>query len=81
MEERKVKRENGRKGPWDSYVRKRGPWFSVSHITFDSPSLSCFFPKMVRRSWLTSDRLLRPSRMGSPTTLLAVVLGLVSESV
>ena len=49
--------------------------------TFDSPSRSCFLPKILLRSWLASERLLRPSATGSPTTLLAVVLGFVSESV
>lgn len=36
---------------------------------------------MLLRSWLASDRFFLPSTTGSPTTLLAVVLGFVSESV
>lgn len=49
--------------------------------TFDSSNRPCFLPNMLFLIWKASDLLLRPS-MGavSPATLLAVVLGFVSES-
>ena len=49
-------------------------------LTLDAPRRSCFFPYMLFRMLKTSVRRLRPSAGASPATLLAVVLGFVSES-
>jgi len=48
--------------------------------TLDSSRRPCFFPRILFRNCVASERRRRPSSVASPATLLAVVLGLVSES-
>ena len=52
----------------------------MADITFDLPKCSCFLLKMLLRNWEASDLFFRLSTGQSPASLVAVVLGLVSES-
>lgn len=54
---------------------------SLDVHTLDSSSRLCFLPNTLFRSCVASERFFRPSAgVESPIMLLAVVLGLVSES-
>jgi hypothetical protein len=63
-----------------SVLRPRARDAPASLHTFDAPKRSCFLPYMLLRMFNASARFFRPSAGASPATLLAVVLGLVSES-